>query len=495
MKIDAVASSLRTFKTDLLAIGVFEDERLTGDAKDVDTLLNGLLAETIRKEEFKGEFRQTRLVTNGKNIRNILFVGLGKKDEYDAEKLRKASAVTAKIVRANRIKSFSTVLHRIEIKYHSASEKAKAVAEATVLGLYKYGKYKTEKNDFSIESLTLLEEDRRNLKDVEAGIKTGLVIADATNYTRDLVNGPAGFVTPSFMADEARRIAKENNLRVHVFGKEEIKSMGMGALLGVSKGSEQEPKFIILEHNPTAKERIAVVGKGITFDSGGLDLKPYQYMEDMKQDKAGAAAVLGIMQIAAKLKLPIHVIGAMPVTENMPGGRAQKPGDIVTAYNKKTIEVVNTDAEGRLVLADAISYVEKNFKPSAIIDMATLTGACVVALGYHAAAVLGSDKLVEKAKIAGSETFERVWQLPLWPEHKELVKSEAADVRNSLKGATVDAGTILGAAFLSNFVTVPWLHIDIAGTAWSPEERDYIPRAATGYGVRLISQMLLNWKK
>ncbi|MBI2075672.1 MAG: leucyl aminopeptidase [Candidatus Aenigmarchaeota archaeon] len=496
MKIDVAVSSLKLFKTDLLAVGVFEDERLNADAKAVDAMLAGELSTVLRKEEFKAEFKQTRLLSTGKNIRNVLLVGLGKKDEYDLERLRKVSATAAKAARNNRIKSFSTILHRIEIKNRSVAERAQAIAEATVLGLYKFNKYKTEKTDFVVESLAVLEEDRRNVKAIEGAVRSGHVIADATNYARDLVNSPACFVTPSALAEEARRIARENNLKAQVFGREEIKSMGMNALLGVSKGSEQEPKFIILEYNPTAKEKIAVVGKGITFDSGGMDLKPPAYMEDMKLDKAGAAAVLGIMQLAAKLRLPLHVIGAMPATENMPGGAAQKPGDVVTAYNKKTIEIINTDAEGRLVLADAISYVEKNYKPSAIIDLATLTGACIIALGYHAAGIFGSENLLEKLKAAGNESFERVWPLPLWQEHKETVKGELADVKNATKAGVADAGAINGAAFLSNFVEkTPWAHIDIAGTAWSPEEREYVPKAATGYGVRLITQLLMDWKK
>jgi leucyl aminopeptidase len=275
----------------------------------------------------------------------------------------------------------------------------------------------------------------------------------------------------------------------------------MGCILGVARGSSEEPKLVIMEYlggtkgNPKGKKKIAVVGKGITFDSGGINLKPTGYIENMKDDKAGAAVVLGLMKILPKLGVKHHVIGVMPLTENMPGQSAQKPGDILTAYNKKTIEVVNTDAEGRLILADALSYVEKNYKPDAIIDLATLTGACIVALGYFAAGMLGTDEaLIKKITLTGEKTGERVWELPFWDDYRELVKGDIADVNNSIKGAKYTPGTITGAAFISNFVEkTPWVHLDIAGPAWLESDSDYVPRGGTGYGVRLLSQLLVDW--
>ncbi len=489
MKISVASAAA---KQDLLVIGVFDDKKLNEGGKAVDKATGNALTSVLK--DFKPEFRQTKLVYAGKPVQNILLIGLGKKTEFDTDKLRKASAIAAKTARAARVKTFATTLHSMEGK-GGYPDKGRAIAEGTILGLYKFAKYKTSNDDFAVDALTLLEKDKSRLKELERGVAVGTVLANATNYTRDIVNSPACFMTPAIVAKEAAAIAKKHKLKIKTMGKAEMAKAGMNALLGVARGSAQEAKFIVLEHNTKAKDAIAIVGKGITFDSGGLDLKPAPYMETMKDDKAGAAAVLGIMQAAAQLRLPVHLIGAMAVTENMPGPDAQKPGDVVTAYNKKTIEVVNTDAEGRLVLADAISYIEKNYKPRAIVDLATLTGACVIALGYNAAGILGNnEELIKKVKDAGWKSFERVWQLPLWQEHIEATKSDIADVANSFRSGTVDAGAINGAAFLSYFVSRPWVHIDIAGPAFVSVEQDYIPKSATGYGVRLITQLLMDWK-
>lgn len=481
-------------KADLLVLGIFDDKKLDHDGASADAQLKGLIT-SLLKEEFKPDFKQTKFMHVGGAVKNILLVGLGKRTEFDIDKLRKVSAIAAKVARANRIKSAATTLHRLDAK-GNYKDKGRAIAEGSILGLYRFNKYKTVNDDFKVEELALIEGDKKRIEELGHGVHTGSVLANATNYVRDIVNSPACFVTPTALADEAKAVAKKYRLKIKVFNKAQMQKLGMNALLGVASGSSQEPRFIIMEYkSKKANVTIAVVGKGITFDSGGLDLKPPPYMETMKLDKAGAAAVLGIMQTVAHLKLPVNVIGAMPTTENMPGPGAQKPGDVVTAYNKKTIEIMNTDAEGRLILADAISYVEKNYKPRAIIDLATLTGAVVIALGYHAAGILGNDEgLIKKVKDAGWRSFERVWQLPLWQEHKEAAKSDIADVANAFRSGSVDAGTINGAAFISYFVNVPWVHVDIAGAAWSPEEREYIPRAATGYGVRLITQLLMDWK-
>ena len=477
----------------MLVLGVFDDKKLDRDAAAADKMLKGSIKDALK--DFKPDFKQTKFMYVGKSIKSILLVGLGKRTEFDIDKLRKVSAIAAKAARQNRIKSYATTLHHLDAKGNYI-DKGRAIAEGSILGLYRFAKYKTVNEDVQVESLTLVESDKKHIEELGHGVHLGSVLANATNYVRDVVNSPACFVTPTALAEEAKAVAKKYKLKLTIFSNRDIGRLGMNALLGVARGSSQEPKFIILEYKSRAKDTIAVVGKGITFDSGGLDLKPPPYMETMKMDKAGAAAVLGIMQTVAHLKLPVNVIGAIPSTENMPGPSAQKPGDVVTAYNKKTIEIMNTDAEGRLILADAISYVEKNYKPKAIIDLATLTGAVVVALGYHAAGILGNnEELIKKVKNAGWRSFERVWQLPLWQEHIEAAKSDIADVANAFKSGYVDAGTINGAAFISYFVEkTPWVHVDIAGTAWSPAEGEYIPKNATGYGVRLITQMLMDWR-
>ena len=484
MKIETTDIALEKIKADALALGVFEDG-MTGNAKHTDSMLNGKISHAVKR--LKPEFGSLQAIsTLGKiNAENIILVGLGRKKDLDTERIRKATAAAAKAARDTRMKTIATDLNML---HKDAEKAAQAVAEGAMLGLYKFEKYKAKKTN-KIESLQLIAPEK---KCAGRGIKTGIILSESVNYVRDIVNTPACFATPERLAREAAGV---KNVRTKVYGKADMKRMGMNSILAVSKGSTKEPKLIVMDYNSRARKCIAIVGKGITFDSGGLDLKPASAMEEMKSDKAGAAAVIGIMKTLDSLKIPMRVVGFLPVTENMPGPDAAKPGDIITAYNKKTIEIVNTDAEGRLVLADALSYAE-TFKPDAIIDLATLTGACIVALGYGIAGLIGNnEKLAEKIKKAASETQERVWQLPLYDDYKELVDSDIADVKNARKGLGYGPGTIEGAAFLERFVKkTPWAHIDIAGTAWSPEERWYTQRGATGFGVRLITELLLKWE-
>ncbi len=495
MKMQATSEPILKHKTAALIVGAFGDE-LTQDAALVDKALNGALKDLSTSKEFSGKFKEFHLVSTHDKIaaKRIILAGLGKKTELNSEKLRKISGFAAKYLRNIGVKEFSTTLHNIQF----TQEAVQATAEGIALGLYKFTKYKKQnENPKEITGAFFLTDSGR-INDVNKGIKIAQIISEAVNQVRDISNMPANIMTPSQLAEESEKVAKECKLKIKVYSKIEMEKMGMNCILAVSRGSTEEPKLIVLEHNPSAKDTIAIVGKGITFDSGGLDIKPWQYMEEMKSDKCGAAAVLGIIKAASKLNIPLHVVGVMPATENMPSGSATKPGDIVTAYNKKTVEIINTDAEGRLILADALSFTEEKFKPQAIIDLATLTGACIVALGYEAAAVLGNDEaLIEKLKTAGNKCFERLWPLPLWEEYDEAIDSESADVRNTNKGPSSSAGTIQGAAFLKKFINnnTPWAHIDIAGTSWLLAERDYLPKSATGYGVRLITQFLLDWKK
>ncbi len=289
------------------------------------------------------------------------------------------------------------------------------------------------------------------------------------------------------MEQQARKIARDHRLRLRAYDAAGLKKLGMGGLLGVGQGSAKPPRFLVLDYNPGRKPVVALVGKGITFDSGGLDLKPAKNMEDMKHDMAGAAAVLGIMSVLRPLKVKCRVIGLIPAAENMPGPNAYRPGDILTAYNKKTIEVLNTDAEGRLILMDALAYAD-SLKPDVIIDLATLTGAIVVALGPWAAGLFGDAKYGDLLLAAGEACGERCWRMPLWDDHQEMMKGTHTDLKNIADQPY--AGSIQGAAFLKNFVTRPWVHLDIAGTAWTSEERDYEPKGATGWGVRLLAEFL-----
>jgi leucyl aminopeptidase len=311
---------------------------------------------------------------------------------------------------------------------------------------------------------------------------------------RNLISHPGNTATPAYLAKIAQKLAGKGKLTCKVLGVKEMKKLGMGALLGVGQGSAQPPAFIILEYKGGKKNQapIALVGKGVTFDTGGISLKPGGGMDEMKYDMSGGATVIGTLQAAASLKLPVNVVGLIPTAENMPGSRAIKPGDILPSLSGKTIEVLNTDAEGRLILADALAYADK-LKPKAVIDLATLTGACVVALGHQAAAVVGTDpKLIEKLKSSGDKTGERVWELPLYEEFDNAVKSDIADLKN-ISSPGVGAGTITAAAFLKVFVgDNSWAHLDIAGVAWSKEEKPYIPRGAAGFGVRLLIDYLKN---
>ncbi len=418
MKVSATSGSIKDFKTSLIAVGIFDDLKLDKETKDIDRSLNTEISKIVK--DFKPELKALRLISSLGKIKadNVLLVVLGKRNKLDLESLRKISATIAKYARGIGVKNYATNIQAIEMNA-TTFEKSLAVTEGALLGLYRFSKYKTDKTvkekEIFPETLTLIEPNSKVFKDVERGVEVGSVFADATCYVRDIVNTPACFATPEDLVKEAKKL-DGNGIKVKVFDRDEIKRFGMEAFLSVNKGSPKEPKLIVMEYGKG--DIIAVIGKGITFDSGGLDLKPAQNIEDMKNYKAGGAAILGIMQVAAKLRLPVRVIGVIPATENIPGGESTKPGDVITAYNKKTIEVVNTDAEGRLILADTISYVEKNYKPKVIIDLATLTGACIVALGYRVAGIMGNDKkLIERLKSSGEKTFERVWELPIWDDY------------------------------------------------------------------------------
>jgi leucyl aminopeptidase len=328
---------------------------------------------------------------------------------------------------------------------------------------------------------------------VEEGARVGQIVAEAACLVRDLGNQPGNVATPTMLAQTAQRIAQQHGLRCQVLDRVQIEELGMGAFMSVARGSQEPPKFIILEHNADHEDlqTLVLVGKGITFDSGGISIKPGEKMEMMKFDMSGGAAVLGTLQAVAQLDLPLHVVGLVPATENLPSGTATKPGDIVRALSGKTIEVINTDAEGRMILADALAYAQR-YQPAAVIDLATLTGACVVALGHHAIGLMGNNlELIARLKEAGQASGERVWELPLWEEYHEQLKSDVADMKN-VGGRP--AGAITAAALLSKFAEgYPWAHLDIAGTAYTDEEKSYIPKGGTGVGVRLLVELLRNW--
>lgn len=480
---------------EVIILSHFEgDLTLQGETAAVDKALGGQIKNVLASGEFSGKPNQLLLLhIQGKiSVRRVLLVGLGKKKDAGLEQVRQAMGTAARYVRDLSLKSFSTVIHGRGLARGGMREAAQAVVEGSLLGLYQFNPYRTEKRSEikEIQQMTLVERPEGIRAEAATGARLGQILAEATNLVRDLGNHPSNVATPTRIAEEAITIAKEFGLTSQVLERADAERLGMGAFLGVARGSLEPPKFIILEYHGTKRKEapVVLVGKTITFDSGGISIKPAEKMEQMKDDMAGGAAVLGTLKAVAQLKLPLSLVGILPATENMPSGTAMKPGDVVTALSGQTIEVINTDAEGRMVLADGLTYALR-YKPAAIIDLATLTGACVVALGHHVTGILGNNpKLIERLKQAGEQCGERVWELPLWEDYFGQIKSDVADMKNV--GGRL-AGAITAAAFLKKFVgDTPWVHLDIAGTAWTDEARPYIPKGATGVGVRLLVQYL-----
>jgi leucyl aminopeptidase len=406
----------------------------------------------------------------------ILLTGIGRKNEITADTIRQAGGKVAEYLKDKGLTHTALSTRVIS----SLSISPAIFIEGMLLGIYRFDRYKSEQREKRIDSITILARMTKRLQSALSWAKTA---ASAVNFARDLVNTPSNDMTPSDLAKAARTL-RQKNLSITVLDRKDARKLGMGAYLSVARGSTAPPKFIVLRYQGAKGAPLVLVGKSITFDSGGISLKPSLGMEKMKYDMAGGAAVLGVIKAVAEMKLPVHVIGLLPATENLPGSAASKPGDVVRSVGGKTIEVVNTDAEGRLVLADAIEYA-KRFKPRAIIDIATLTGACSIALGNEAIAMMGNDRrLLNRMKRSSEHTDERVWEMPLFEEYHEYLKSDIADI-NNLGGK--NGALVTSAYFLYVFAgSVPWVHLDIAGTGWIEKERPYLPKGASGAGVRLL---------
>lgn len=473
------------------------------DLKDIDQALSGPVASAFKEKRFEGKYNQT-LLLNARGVmkaEHVLLVGIGKPKEVTQDNLRQAAGIAANLAEASQFKKITFYLPQGEIektltkdKKRSAGEPACAVVEGSCLALYHFDSYKSvEKGEepSRIEEIILLSNSKSALTKIKQASERAQKVAEGVCLARDLQSHPSNTATPTYLADTAKKIARKYKINCKILDEKEMLKLGMGSLLGVSKGSHQPPKFIILEYKGGKKNQapIAIVGKAVTFDTGGISLKPPGNMDEMKMDMSGGAVTIGTLNAVASLKLPINVVGLIPAVENMPGGSAIKPGDILKSMSGKTIEVLNTDAEGRLILADALSYAAK-FKPRAVIDLATLTGAVIMALGHFAAGVLGTDdKLIEKLQASGTLTGEKLWQLPLWDEHDKATKSDIADLKN-IASPGVGAGTTMGAAFLKPFAgDQPWAHLDIAGTSWGAKQ-PYTPKGASGFGVRLLVNFL-----
>ncbi len=483
------------FPCELLLLYSFEPpEKLEGPVQNVDLEWKGFISTLMKQGDFKGELFECRLFyTHGAlPAKRVLLTGLGKKEEFDLEKWRGAASKAGQYLRNAGFKQFAFPIAKFDS--FSEMELSESFLTGLILGLYQFNEFKTLERDRikEIGEVTLLGEKDEEIKLIGEGLRIGEIVSKAVCMARDLVNGPSNQVTPTLLAEKARQIAIDCGMEVQIFDVSETETMGMGAFVAVAKGSQEPGKFIVLEYNKgKGLETIALVGKGITFDSGGISIKPSENMERMKDDMSGAAAVLGTMRVAYELQLPFHLVGVMPATENLPSGKAYKPGDILKTLSGKMVEVISTDAEGRLILSDALTY-SLRYKPKAIIDLATLTGACVIALGNDVIGLFGNNEsLLKRIEGASDRTGEKVWRMPLMDEYFDHLKSDAADFRNV---GTRAAGAIIGAIFLSKFVEkIPWVHLDIAGPASIDKERPYVPRGGTGVGVRLLVQLLRDW--
>ena len=483
--------------TDVLVLGVYEDENTLPKAyQALDHELGGQLQELRKTGEFSGKNQQSALIhTRGAlPAKRILLLGLGKKHDATLDRVRQAMGTAFKKVRQTGAQSFSAPVFGTDTLKAPASDIVQAMVEGAILGGYRFTHYRSENEEPSkdVRTMTLLANRANQVSGIKTGVRRGEASANATWFARDLCNHPANVMTPSRVVQEAQNIAEELSVKVTVLERKDQQKLGMGGMLGVARGSQEPPKFIVLEYSGGKKKDrpIVLVGKTITFDSGGISLKPSENMEQMKADMTGGAEVLGAVGAVAQLRLPINVVGILPATENMPGGRATKPGDILRMLNGKTVEVQNTDAEGRLVLADGLAYAAR-FNPRCIVDIATLTGACIVALGQFAIGMMGNDDALKAGlKKAGEQAGERVWEMPLWEEYFEQLKSDVADMRN-IGGR--GGGMITAGMFLSKFAgDCPWVHLDIASTDWSSSERPYIGKGPTAIGTRLLVQWLIN---
>ncbi len=440
--------------------------------------------------DYKGKKDETLLVYGSGKAQRILLVSVGKAGEITRSAVRRAAAIAAKRARSLGTTTFSLAVTKEARGSLGAAELAQVLIEGAAQGAWQFTELKKQPEDPKpdLESVELVI-DAGDKTAAEAGRRVGDAIAAGYLFTRNLQMQPGNVCTPSYLAEEARKLAAAHGFKATILDKAQIKKEGMGALLAVAQGSAEEPRFIVLEYAGGSGAPVALIGKGVTFDSGGISIKPASNMEDMKFDKSGATAVLGTFEVLGRLKPKINVVGLIPATENLPSGTAIKPGDVVKSHLGKTIEIINTDAEGRLILCDALSYARR-FKPVAAIDAATLTGAVVIALGHHAIGMLGNDEgLLAEVRDAGERAGERCWPLPLWEEYRELLKSDVADVKNS---GGRSAGTIAGAWFLREFVdSFPWVHLDIAGTAYLEGEGASHAKGPTGIGVRLFTEFLL----
>ncbi len=478
-----------------VVVNLFEGVDSPGGATGaVDVALGGKISDLIARERFKGKMGEVAVLESGGRLpaTEVILSGLGKAADFTPERVWKAAATAAKKAQELGLRSLATVAHGAGVGGLEADVSAFGTAVGSLLGAYRYLEYKGEKPNRELAEIDLWERDRAKVAVFGEAVRRAEIVAQAVALARDLVNRPPVAKTPEKLAEAALDLGRETGLEVEVLEPPALEALGMGGLLGVARGSAVPPRLIVLRHRGTGGGKtLGLVGKGLTFDSGGISLKPADGMEEMKGDMAGGAAVLAAMGAVARLKLPGDFLGIIPATENMPGGGAQKPGDILRTMRGKTVEVINTDAEGRLILADALTYAAK-LQAAAVVDLATLTGACVVALGHVASGLLGNDSsLLAAVEKAAGAAGERVWRLPLFDDYKEQLKSEVADLKN-VGGRP--AGTITAAWFLAEFVEeLPWAHLDIAGTFFNAKPAAWAVAGGTGVGVLTLVELARQW--
>lgn len=494
MQITLENKPFAAIETEALVTYAFDDnEGPQGRAAELDQLTGGLLARLNKSGELTGKSLETTLMHSPTGLKavRLLIIGAGKRDQFNGTTLRKVAAVALRYLKSRSVHNFVFV-----VREGGATEaNVQAIVEGFLTADFETDKYKTDKKkDKFVDSVAIAGYGESEKSAAEKGIKRGQIIGEAQNFTRDLVNEPSNKLTPRTLAEKAEAMAKEAGLAVEILDEKKIADLKMGALLSVAQGSVEPPRMIIITYNPPQPPKpgapvVGLVGKAVTFDTGGISIKPADGMEKMKYDMAGGATMLGVMRALAALKPAVKVICVVPATENMPGGKAQKPGDIQTAMSGKTIEVLNTDAEGRLILADGVHYA-KQLGATHLVDAATLTGAIVVALANVNVGVFGSDQAwTDKLLASAKEAGEKMWQLPMDDEYREFIKGSFADIQNI--GSGKGGGSITGAWFIREFAgDSPWIHLDIAGTAWNDDAKPWLAKGPTGVSLRTLVHLI-----
>ena len=499
MEIKAIAGEIGGIEAGALIVNYFEGaERPGGDVTTVDEALGGAISRLVSQGEIKGKPGEITVIHSlGKlPADRIVVAGMGKPAELTLTRIRRVAAETCRLLRKKEVADIAIVAPESGIDSIGPEGSAQAITEGALLGLYTFRRHKTgDAEHGEIKRLLIIADDKAGLPIMEQGIGRGKLLADATNLARDMANEPANYMTPTHMADAAAGIAGKYGLEINILEREQMQELGMGALIGVAQGSKQPPKFIVLTYHGLDSPEIemALIGKAITFDSGGISIKPSAKMEEMKGDMSGGAAVLAAMSAISQLKPAVNIMAIVPATENLPGSNALKPGDVLKAMGGKTIEIISTDAEGRLILADALGYARTK-KVNSIVDVATLTGACQVALGDIYTGVFGNNQaLVDRVMAAGKESGELLWQMPMHEYFSEQNKSDIADIKNT--GGRY-GGAITAAQFLAEFAgDTPWVHMDIAGTMTLDKYRDDLVKGATGVAVRTLVNLALSAAK